>query len=106
MLDVEGTVESVGPSQLVIKQPDGKTLVVRVQGKAENAVVLENGQRLRYPATVNIRGSFQLKDLDAGQSVRLTASLNQQGNSQGEASGVELALAEQASAEHPTHASR
>lgn len=94
MLDVEGTVESVGPSQLVIKQPDGKTLVVRVQGKAENAVVLENGQRLRYPATVNIRGSFQLKDLDAGQSVRLTASLNQQGNSQGEASGVELALAD------------
>ena len=34
MLDIGGTVESVGPSQLVIKDTDGKTLVVRVQGKA------------------------------------------------------------------------
>jgi len=94
MLDIGGTVESVGPSQLVIKDTAGKTLVVRVQGKAANAVVLENGQRLRYPATVEIRGSLDLKDLGVGQRVRLTVSLNRQGNSQGEVAGVELALAD------------
>ena len=94
MLDIGGTVESVGPSQLVIKDNDGKTFVVRVQGKAANAVVLENGQRLRYPAKVGIRGSLDVKDLGVGQSVRVTVNLNRQGNSQGEVTGVELALAD------------
>ncbi|MCS5632226.1 MAG: hypothetical protein NZ744_15420, partial [Pirellulaceae bacterium] len=94
MLDIGGTVESVGASQLVIKDTDGKTLLVRVQGKTANAVVLENGQRLRYPATVEILGSMDLKNLGVGQSVRLTVSLNRQGNSQGEVAGVELALAD------------
>ena len=92
MLDIGGTVESVGPSELVIKNTAGKTLVVRVQGKAANAVVLENGQRLRYPAKVEIRGSLEVKDLRVGQSVRVTVNLNRQGNSEGEVAGVELAL--------------
>jgi hypothetical protein len=82
MLDIGGTVESVGPSELVIKNTAGKTLVVRVQGKAANAVVLENGQRLRYPAKVEIRGSLEVKDLRVGQSVRVTVNLNRQGNSE------------------------
>jgi hypothetical protein len=94
MLDIAGTVESVGPSQLVIKDTDGKTLVLGVQEKAANAVVLENGQRLRYPATVEVRGYMDVQDLATGQSVRLTVSLNRQGNSQGEVDGVELALAD------------
>jgi hypothetical protein len=94
MLDIGGTVESVGLSQLVIKDTDGKTLVVRVQGKTANAVVLENDQRLRYPTTVEIRGSLDLKDLGVGQHVRLTVSLNRQGNSQDEVADVELALAD------------
>ena len=92
MLDIGGTVESVGPSELVIKNTAGKTLVVRVQGKAANAVVLENGQRLRYPAKVEIRGCLEVKDLRVGQSVRVTVNLNRQGNSEGEVAGVELAL--------------
>jgi hypothetical protein len=94
MLDIGGTIESVGPSQLVIKDNDGKTLIVRVQGKAANAVVLENGQRLRYPTQVEIRGSLDVKDLGVGQSVRVTVDLNRQGNSQGEVADIELALAD------------
>ena len=38
MLDIGGTVESVGPSQLFIKQPDGKTLAsARESGKCRGS---------------------------------------------------------------------
>lgn len=91
-----GTVESISPGSLVIKDEVGHPHKLLVQESGEPGVSLSNGIVLRFPAKIDVHGHLDAAALQVGQTVRVVAPLNRLGRSDGEVSEVWLVDGEDA----------
>ena len=57
-LRLEGTVASIRPGRLSLKDSSGKLWNVLVAPVGRDVVTLASGQRLRFPADIQIVGSY------------------------------------------------
>lgn len=84
ILTITGTVESVSPGLIVVKDSQGNARTVRVQEKDKQAVALADGQFIRYPADIRITGRYRAKSLKSGENVRFKGQVSRSGRTQGE----------------------
>ncbi len=93
-LTITGTVESVSPGVIVVKDEKGAAHEVRIQDKDAQGVALSGGQLLRFPAQVEVTGNLGVKSLTAGKNVRFQAKVNRLGRTQGKVEKVTLVSGE------------
>jgi hypothetical protein len=74
-----GTVESATKDGLTLRDADGTSWTVRVQGKGERGIALADGTLLAAPATVTVRAEFPASGLKPGQVVRFRCRLDRTG---------------------------
>ena len=82
-LMLTGTVAAISQDTLTLKDANGKVWKVLVPPKNRDVVTLSSGQRLRFPADVQIRGLYPVKDLETGQILRFRADVNRLGKTKG-----------------------
>ena len=87
---LQGTVASIRPGRLSLKDDNGKVWNVLVPPPGRDVVTLASGQRLRFPADVQIMGSYPLKELQAGQVLRFQGAVNRLGKTQGALQALKL----------------
>jgi len=76
---IAGTVETVSSAGLTIRDADGKSHKVLVQGKKKRGIALSDGTLLAAPVEVVVRGEFSAAGLKPGQHVRLRCRMDQAG---------------------------
>lgn len=75
-----GTIESLQPGQVSIRDKDGKSLSFKIQDETQDAIVLSGvSSRLKFPATIEVVGIQELEKLTPGQIVRLEAMISRLG---------------------------
>ena len=79
VVTLTGTVESVTKGGLTIRDADGQSRLVRVQGKGQRGVALADGTLLAAPVDVTVRAEFPATGLQPGQVVRLRCRLDRAG---------------------------
>jgi hypothetical protein len=79
---ISGTVESVTREGLTIRDDDGTSWTVRVQGKDHRGIALGDGTLLSAPAEVSVRGEFPAAGLKPGQVVRFRCRMDQAGKAE------------------------
>ena len=89
-LTITGTIESVSPGILVVKDASGQSRTIRIAAKGKQGVTLSNGVLVSFPAQVSITGSFGLDSIRAGQRVRFKGQVNRSGRTQGEIKEIRL----------------
>lgn len=78
-LTLSGTVETVTSGGLTIRDADGRSHQVRVQGKKQDGIALADGTLLAAPVEVMVRGGFPAAGLKPGQLVRCRCRLDKAG---------------------------
>ena len=89
-LMLEGTVASIRPGRLSLKDRSGKLWNVLVAPAGRDVVTLASGQRLRFPVDIQIVGSYPAKELQAGQILRFQGAVNRLGKTQGPLQTLQL----------------
>jgi hypothetical protein len=78
-----GTVETVTSDGLTVRDADGKSWKVRVQGKKQQGIALADGTLLAAPVEVTVRAEFPAAGLKPGQVVRVRCTMDQTGKVDG-----------------------
>jgi len=76
---IAGTVETVSSAGLTIRDADGKSHQVLVQGKKKPGLALSDGTLLAAPVDVTVRAEFPAAGLKPGQHVRFRSRMDQTG---------------------------
>lgn len=76
---IVGTVETVTSAGLTIRDADGKSHKVFVQGKKKPGIALSDGTLLAAPVEVVVRAEFPAAGLKPGQHVRVRCRMDQTG---------------------------
>jgi hypothetical protein len=78
-----GTVETATSDGLTVRDADGKSWKVRVQGKKQQGIALADGTLLSAPVEVAVRAEFPAAGLKPGQVVRFRCRMDQVGKAEG-----------------------
>jgi hypothetical protein len=78
-LTIAGTVETVSSAGLTIRDDEGTSHKVLVQGKKKPGIVLSEGTLLAAPVEVTVRAEFPAAGLVPGQRVRFRCRMDQTG---------------------------
>ena len=78
-----GTVETATSDGLTVRDADGKSWKVRVQGKKQQGIALADGTLLSAPVEVAVRAEFPAAGLKPGQVVRFRCRMDQVGKTEG-----------------------
>lgn len=82
---VTGVVERVDEGMLHLRRSSGEALSVKIQDKSKEAILLESVRvRLRFPATIQVKGVSSYEDLLPGQIVHLETEISRTGRTRGE----------------------
>lgn len=88
---ISGTIESVSPGVVVVKDEGGKVHMFRIQDKEQDAVALTGGRVVRFPrAEVSVYGAMKPANLKPGAQLKFTAPLSRRGQVDGEVSQLLL----------------
>lgn len=87
-----GTIERIDAGRLQIRNQDGDLIDAKIQNVGQDAIVLDGQRiRLRFPATISVKGQFSEDYLAVGQIVRVQCLVSRTGRTQGEVSEVTIA---------------
>ena len=89
-LTLRGTLAAIRPGHLSLKDDNGKIWNVLVPPPGRDVVTLASGQRLRFPADVQIVGSYPVTELQTGQILRFQGDVNRLGKTQGVLQAIQL----------------
>ena len=89
-ITLRGTVESVTPGIVTVRDDEGARHLVRIQGNADKGVRLADGNLLVFPADVQVTGAFDAEKLKAGQVVRFRGEINRLGRTDKEVTELSL----------------
>jgi hypothetical protein len=87
---LSGIVETVTGDGLTIRDPDGTRHQVRVQGKKQQGVALNDGRLLAAPVEVTVRAAFPVTGLKPGQLIRFIGQLDRFGKAQADLAELTL----------------
>ena len=87
---LKGTVASIARGRLTLKDDTGKVWDILVAPPGRDVVTLASGQRLRFPADVQIAGRYPVKDLQPGQILRFQANVNRLGKTKDALEALEI----------------
>lgn len=82
--NTSGVVEAITADTLVIRDENGKSHRIKFHGEEDDGVRLASGTMLRYPAKIQVRGSYSPESLKPGARLKFRARLNRLGRSDGQ----------------------
>jgi len=83
-VNTTGEIKSVGPGVIVVTDSEGKDTEFKIQEKEEDGVSLAGAAAvIKFPATVEVSGTFMTEALTRGTLVRFSGRLNRLGRTEG-----------------------